>query len=135
MEIVGEGKTRRCYCTIWEARPLKLAVPLAKRGVGILRTPPDSIDMAGDRKRFAGLFIQTQPLQPDNGNARSFTEAKEVAASIGYPVLNKAFLCSSGRAMRVVFDDGELEEYMALAVDVSPEHPVLIDQFLRAQLR
>jgi len=73
-------------------------------------------------------------LQPDNGNARSFTEAEQVAASIGYPVLIRPSYVLGGRAMRVVFDEGELEEYMTHAVDVSPEHPVLIDRFLEGAI-
>ena len=105
-------------------------MPLAKAGVNILGTSPDSIDIAEDRKRFAILLSKLGLLQPNNGNARSFLEAKKVASSIGYPVLIRPSYVLGGRAMKVVFDEGELEEYVTHAVDVSPEHPFLIDKFL-----
>lgn len=130
MEIVEKEKPEGVIVQFGGQTPLKLAVPLANAGVKILGTSPDSIDIAENRKRFAELLSRLNLLQPDNGNARSFTEAKKVAASIGYPVLIRPSYVLGGRAMRVVFDDGELEEYMAHAVDVSPEHPVLIDKFL-----
>lgn len=130
MEIVEKENPEGVIVQFGGQTPLKLAVPLANAGVKILGTSPDSIDMAEDRKRFAALLSRLNLLQPDNGNARSFTEAREVAASIGYPVLIRPSYVLGGRAMRVVFDDGELEEYMAHAVDVSPGHPVLIDRFL-----
>jgi carbamoyl-phosphate synthase large subunit len=130
MEIVEKEKPEGVIVQFGGQTPLKLAVPLANAGVKILGTSPDSIDMAEDRERFAALLSRLNLLQPDNGNARSFTEAREVAASIGYPVLIRPSYVLGGRAMRIVFDDGELEEYMIHAVDVSPEHPVLIDRFL-----
>ena len=134
MEIVEKENPEGVIVQFGGQTPLKLAVPLANAGVKILGTSPDSIDIAENRKRFAGLLSRLNLLQPDNGNARSFTEAKEVAASIGYPVLIRPSYVLGGRAMRVVFDDGELEEYMAHAVDVSPEHPVLIDKFLEGAI-
>ena len=134
MEIVEKEKPEGVIVQFGGQTPLKLAVPLANAGVKILGTSPDSIDIAEDRKRFAALLSRLNLLQPDNGNAWSFTEAKEVAASIGYPVLIRPSYVLGGRAMRVVFDDGELEEYMAHAVDVSPEHPVLIDKFLEGAI-
>jgi carbamoyl-phosphate synthase large subunit len=134
MEIVEKEKPEGVIVQFGGQTPLKLAVPLANAGVKILGTSPDSIDMAEDRKRFAELLSRLDLLQPDNGNARSFTEAREVAASIGYPVLIRPSYVLGGRAMRIVFDDGELEEYMTHAVDVSPEHPVLIDKFLEGAI-
>ncbi|ODS32061.1 MAG: carbamoyl-phosphate synthase large subunit [Candidatus Scalindua rubra] len=130
MEIVEKEKPEGVIVQFGGQTPLKLAVPLAKAGVKILGTSPDSIDIAEDRKRFAALLSKLNLLQPNNGNARSFIEAKEIAASIGYPVLLRPSYVLGGRAMKVVFDEGELEEYIIHAVDVSPEHPVLIDKFL-----
>ena len=134
MEIVEKEKPEGVIVQFGGQTPLKLAVPLANAGVKILGTSPDSIDMAEDRERFAALLSRLNLLQPDNGNARSFTEAEQVAASIGYPVLIRPSYVLGGRAMRVVFDEGELEEYMTHAVDVSPEHPVLIDRFLEGAI-
>ena len=134
MEIVEKEKPEGVIVQFGGQTPLKLAVPLANAGVKILGTSSDSIDMAEDRERFAALLSRLNLLQPDNGNARSFTEAEQVAASIGYPVLIRPSYVLGGRAMRVVFDEGELEEYMTHAVDVSPEHPVLIDRFLEGAI-
>ena len=134
MEIVEKEKPEGVIVQFGGQTPLKLAVPLANAGVKVLGTSPDSIDMAEDRERFAALLSRLNLLQPDNGNARSFTEAEQVAASIGYPVLIRPSYVLGGRAMRVVFDEGELEEYMTHAVDVSPEHPVLIDRFLEGAI-
>ena len=134
MEIVEKENPEGVIVQFGGQTPLKLAVPLANAGVKILGTSSDSIDMAEDRERFAALLSRLNLLQPDNGNARSFTEAEQVAASIGYPVLIRPSYVLGGRAMRVVFDEGELEEYMTHAVDVSPEHPVLIDRFLEGAI-
>ncbi|MHC4267174.1 MAG: carbamoyl-phosphate synthase large subunit [Planctomycetota bacterium] len=133
-EIVEKEKPEGIIVQFGGQTPLKLAVPLANAGVKILGTSPDSIDIAENRGRFASLLSKLGLLQPNNGNARSFTEAEEVANSIGYPVLIRPSYVLGGRAMRVVFDEGELEEYMSHAVDVSPEHPVLIDKFLEGAI-
>ncbi len=130
IEIVEKEKPEGVIVQFGGQTPLKLAVPLFNAGVKILGTSPDSIDMAENRERFASLLSKLGLLQPKNGNARSFTEAKVIAASIAYPVLIRPSYVLGGRAMRVVFDEDELEEYMTHAVDVSPEHPVLIDKFL-----
>ena len=130
LEIVEKEKPEGVIVQFGGQTPLKLAVPLFNAGVKILGTSPDSIDMAENRERFASLLSKLGLLQPKNGNARSFAEAKVIAASIAYPVLIRPSYVLGGRAMRVVFDEDELEEYMTHAVDVSPEHPVLIDKFL-----
>ncbi|MFQ5964118.1 MAG: carbamoyl-phosphate synthase large subunit [Candidatus Scalinduaceae bacterium] len=130
MEIIEKEKPVGVIVQFGGQTPLKLAVPLANAGVKILGTSPENIDIAEDRKRFATLLSKLNLLQPNNGNARSFKEAKEVATSIGYPVLIRPSYVLGGRAMKIVFDEGELEEYITHAVDVSPEHPVLIDKFL-----
>jgi carbamoyl-phosphate synthase large subunit len=133
-EIVEKEKPEGVIVQFGGQTPLKLAVPLANAGVKILGTSPDSIDIAEDRERFAVLLSKLGLLQPNNGNARSFAEAKLVADSIGYPVLIRPSYVLGGRAMRIVFDEGELEEYVSHAVAVSPEHPVLIDKFLEGAI-
>ena len=134
IEIVEKEKPEGVIVQFGGQTPLKLAVPLFNAGIKILGTSPDSIDMAENRERFAALLSKLDLLQPENGNARSFTEAKKIAVSIGYPVLIRPSYVLGGRAMKVVFDEGELEEYMAHAVDVSPGHPVLIDKFLEGAI-
>ena len=110
--------------------PLRLAVPLERAGVRILGTPPDAIDRAEDRERFAALLHRLRLLQPPNGTARSVEAARSLADHLGYPVLVRPSYVLGGRAMQIVHDEAELEGYMREAVRVSPEHPVLIDRFL-----
>lgn len=110
--------------------PLNLAIPLKKAGVKIIGTSPESIDKAEDRKRFAAMLRKLKLYQTENGTAFSKAEARKIAKKIGYPVLVRPSYVLGGRAMRLVFDEVELEEFMATAVKVSPEHPVLVDKFL-----
>ena len=110
--------------------PLKLAVPLQAMGVPILGTSPDAIDRAEDRERFNVLIRELGLNQAAGATARSLPEARTIAAGIGYPVLVRPSYVLGGRAMRLVYDDSDLSEYMREAVLVSPEHPVLIDKFL-----
>jgi len=111
--------------------PLNLAVPLAEAGVNILGTPPDSIDRAEDRKRFQEFLQKLKLRQPPNGTAKSEAEALTIAAEIGYPVVVRPSYVLGGRAMRIVYNERDLKQYMATAIDVSPEHPILIDKFLK----
>src|SRR5262245_739456 len=110
--------------------PLRLAVPLERAGVRIVGTPPDSIDRAEDRERFEEVLAALDLRRPPNGIARSDVEAERVAEQIGYPVLVRPSYVLGGRAMEIVYDRASLGRYMRQAVRASPEHPVLIDQFL-----
>ena len=111
--------------------PLKLAQALEDAGVPILGTSPDAIDLAEDRERFAALIDKLKLKQPANGIARSREEAISVANRIGYPVLMRPSYVLGGRAMEIVDGQAQLEEYIATAVQVSGDSPVLIDQYLR----
>ena len=110
--------------------PLNLALPLARAGVPILGTSPDSIDRAEDRERFQQLIAQLGLTQPDNGTATSLAAAKTIARRIGYPVVLRPSYVLGGRAMEIVFDDESLEAYVQRAFAASPGLPVLIDKFL-----
>ncbi|HXG16482.1 MAG TPA: carbamoyl-phosphate synthase large subunit [Calidithermus sp.] len=110
--------------------PLKLAVPLAEAGVPILGTPPDAIDRAEDRERFAQLLRDLGLRQAEGATARSLAEARQIARRLGYPLLVRPSYVLGGRAMQLVWDDEDLEAWMSEAVRVSPSHPVLIDKFL-----
>jgi carbamoyl-phosphate synthase large subunit len=114
--------------------PLKLAVPLERAGVRILGTPPDAIDRAEDRQRFAELLRKLGLQQPPNGSARSADEAAAIAAGLGYPVLVRPSYVLGGRAMEIVYEEARLREWMREAAHVSPDHPVLIDKFLEDAL-
>jgi carbamoyl-phosphate synthase large subunit len=117
--------------------PLKLSVPLAEYltqhpevATQIWGTSPASIDMAEDREKFDKVLRQLDIKQPENGMARSFEEALGVANRIGYPVVVRPSYVLGGRAMEIVYSDTELERYMTYAVQVEPDHPILIDHFL-----
>lgn len=111
--------------------PLKLAQALEDAGIPILGTSPDAIDLAEDRERFAELVEKLGLYQPANGIARSRDEAMAVAARIGYPVLMRPSYVLGGRAMEIVDSPQQLDDYIATAVQVSGDSPVLIDQYLR----
>ncbi len=111
--------------------PLKLAQALADAGIPILGTSPDAIDLAEDRERFAKLVNKLGLKQPMNGMARSRDEAAAAAARIGYPVLLRPSYVLGGRAMEIVDSEAQLDDYIATAVNVSGDSPVLVDQYLR----
>lgn len=111
--------------------PLKLAAELQAAGVPILGTSPDSIDLAEDRERFAALVQKLNLKQPANGIARSRDEAVRVAERIGYPVLLRPSYVLGGRGMEIVDGPQQLDHYIATAVQVSGNSPVLIDRYLR----
>ncbi|KQX20001.1 MULTISPECIES: carbamoyl-phosphate synthase large subunit [unclassified Sphingomonas] len=111
--------------------PLKLAQELEDAGIPILGTSPDAIDLAEDRERFADLVAKLGLSQPRNGIARSREEALIVAERVGYPVLMRPSYVLGGRAMEIVEDPAQLEQYISTAVQVSGDSPVLIDQYLR----
>lgn len=121
--------------------PLKLAVPLQEylsrqdtkdKGIKtkIWGTSPDSIDTAEDRERFEKILHQLNINQPPNGLARSYEDALSIAQKIGYPVVVRPSYVLGGRAMEIVYSDTDLERYMTFAVQVEPDHPILIDKFL-----
>ncbi len=110
--------------------PLKLADALEKANIPILGTSPDMIDLAEDRDRFKSLLERLNLRQPENGIAKSATEAKKIAERIGFPVVIRPSYVLGGRAMEIVHDMPSLERYMKEAVVVSGKSPVLIDRYL-----
>ncbi len=124
------GAEVACLVQFGGQTPLKLALPLQEAGVAMLGTSPDSIDLAEDRQRFSKLLWDLGIPQPASGTATSRVEARDVAASIGFPVVVRPSYVLGGRGMAIVYDLATLDRYMAGAVDVSHERPVLIDKFL-----
>jgi carbamoyl-phosphate synthase large subunit len=110
--------------------PLKLARDLEANGVPIIGTTPDSIDIAEDRERFQKLLNRLKLKQPPNRTARSPQRALAVAEEIGYPLVVRPSYVLGGRAMEIVYQQGDLERYMREAVKVSNDSPVLLDRFL-----
>ncbi len=110
--------------------PLKLARPLEKAGAPIIGTSPDAIDLAEDRSRFQKLINELGLLQPPNCIASNLEEALSQAHGIGYPLVVRPSYVLGGRAMEIVYNEDELRRYMAAAVHVSHQAPVLLDRFL-----
>ena len=110
--------------------PLKLSHALEAEGIPVLGTSPDAIDLAEDRERFQTLLQDLGLKQPKNGLARSGAEAETVAGEVGYPLVIRPSYVLGGRAMEIVHDLAGLKRYMAEAVQVSGDSPVLLDSFL-----
>ena len=131
---LGEpGKLHGVIVQFGGQTPLNLARGLEAAGVPIIGTGPESIDLAEDRKRFGEVLAELELQCPAGGTASSVAEARHVAERIGYPVLVRPSYVLGGRAMEIVSDAGQLDTYMARAVDASTvgrDHPILIDKFL-----
>ncbi|KTD20704.1 carbamoyl-phosphate synthase large subunit [Legionella londiniensis] len=110
--------------------PLKLAKALEANGVKIIGTSPDAIDQAEDRKRFQELVNRLNLHQPANGTVRSEEEAVALANRIGYPLVVRPSYVLGGRAMEIVYHEGDLRHYLHHAVEVSEDSPILLDKFL-----
>ena len=130
MSIIDKEKPYGVVVQFGGQTSINLAVPLAKEGVRILGTPHESIDRVEDRERFTRVLNLLEIPQADYGIAYSFEDARLVAQRIGFPVLVRPSYVLGGRAMEIVYDDGELKEYMQEAVRISPKHPILVDKFL-----
>ncbi|MGB2715978.1 MAG: carbamoyl-phosphate synthase large subunit [Vicinamibacterales bacterium] len=124
------GADVSCVVQYGGQTPLKLALPLQDAGIKILGTSPDSIDLAEDRERFAKLLWELGIPQAPSGTAMTPEDARQVAASIGFPLVVRPSYVLGGRAMAIVYDMGALDRYMTHAVAASPGHPILIDKFL-----
>ncbi|MCR5233236.1 MAG: carbamoyl-phosphate synthase large subunit [Lachnospiraceae bacterium] len=114
--------------------PLNLAADLKKYGVNILGTTPETIDLAEDRDLFREMMDKLEIPMPESGMAVNVEEALECAAKIGYPVMVRPSYVLGGRGMEVVHDDEHMKVYMAAAVGVTPDRPILIDRFLHNAL-
>jgi len=110
--------------------PLNLAADLEKNGVKILGTAPSVIDLAEDRDLFREMMEKLEIPMPESGMAVNVEEAKAIARQIGYPVMVRPSYVLGGRGMEVVYDDESMDSYMAAAVGVTPDRPILIDRFL-----
>ncbi len=110
--------------------PLNLSSGLFEAGVKILGTQPESIDRAEDRELFQAMLNKLCLVQPPNRTAMSVDEAEKAAEEIGFPVIVRPSYVLGGRAMKIVYNSAELKNFTLLALDASPEYPVLIDKFL-----
>ena len=114
--------------------PLNLAAKLKEEGVNILGTTPEVIDLAEDRDQFRKVMDKLGIPMAESGMASTVEEALELAHKIGYPVMVRPSFVLGGRGMEVVHDDDQMKDYMAAAIGVTPDRPILIDRFLHNAL-
>jgi carbamoyl-phosphate synthase large subunit len=110
--------------------PLNIADELAKAGVRILGTTPETVDLAEDRDMFGQIMEELNIPMPESGMASTLEEALAIADKIGYPLMVRPSYVLGGRGMEIVYDEEMLLQYVKAAVDVTPERPILIDKFL-----
>lgn len=110
--------------------PLNIAADLAKAGVKIFGTSPETIDLAEDRDRFRQIMEKLDIPMPESGMAVNLEEALAIANRVGYPLMVRPSYVLGGRGMEVVYDEEMLRQYLDAAVGVTPERPILIDKFL-----
>jgi carbamoyl-phosphate synthase large subunit len=131
LSIIQKEKPSGIIVQLGGQTPLKLAIPLANRGVNVIGTSPENIDLAENRERFRDLIIDLGLKQPRSGIARSVDEARRIAFEIGFPVMVRPSYVLGGRAMEIVYSEGTLINYAKEAVRVSLNQPILIDKFLK----
>src|SRR5437867_3553577 len=130
LAVVEEEKPYGVIVQFGGQTPLNLARELKAAGVPIIGTPPESIDLAEDRKRFGKLLERMGIPQPENGAATNVKEALEIANRIGYPVLVRPSYVLGGRAMVIAYDDAMLGDYVRRAAELQRAFPILVDRFL-----
>jgi len=130
MSIIDTEKPDGVIVQFGGQTPLKLSKSLHKAGVPIIGTSPRSIEIAEDRKLFNKLVEKLNLLQPFSGTATSYEETLKVAQKLGYPLLVRPSFVLGGRAMDIVYDESSLKACVDEALEVSGEHPILIDKFL-----
>jgi len=130
LDIWEHEKPRGVVVSMGGQTPNSLALPLARRGVQILGTSPQSIDRAEDRNKFSSLLDELGVEQPEWVSADSVDAALRFAARVGYPLLVRPSYVLSGAAMRVVYNERQLLAALTQAADCSPEHPVVVSKFI-----
>jgi len=130
LSIYKKEKPEGVICQFGGQTPLNIANELFIAGVRILGTSPETIDIAEDRERFNKMMNKLGIPQPDSGMASTLDEALTIAKRIGYPIIVRPSYVLGGRGMEIVHDQDMLREYVLAAVDVTPERPILIDEFL-----
>jgi carbamoyl-phosphate synthase large subunit len=134
LEIVAVEKPKGVIVQFGGQTPLKLARALEAEGVPIIGTSPEAIDRAEDRERFQQMIERLHLKQPANSTVRCAEEAVREAEIIGYPLVVRPSYVLGGRAMEIVYNAEELKKYMAKAVQVSDDAPILLDYFLNAAI-
>ncbi len=134
LQIYNKEKPEGVIVQFGGQTPLNIARELADEGVRILGTSIDSIDIAEDRDLFRKMMEQLAIPMPESGMASDIDDAISVASKIGYPIMIRPSFVLGGRGMEVIYDENMLREYVAKAVGVTPDRPLLLDRFLRNAL-
>ncbi len=130
MEVIDKEKPEGVICQFGGQTAINLATPMAKRGIRIIGSSNESIDMAEDRERFDTLMGQLGIARPKGCLVESEEEAIEKTQELSYPLVVRPSYVLGGRAMQIVYDQNELRTYLKEAVVASHEHPVLIDEYM-----
>ncbi len=130
MEVIEKEKPEGVICQFGGQTAINLATPMAKRGIRIIGSSNESIDMAEDRERFDTLMGQLGIARPKGCLVESEAEAIEKTQDLDYPLIVRPSYVLGGRAMQIVYDEHELRTYLKEAVVASHEHPILIDQYM-----
>ncbi|MBO5502898.1 MAG: carbamoyl-phosphate synthase large subunit [Lachnospiraceae bacterium] len=133
MNVIEMERPEGVIATLGGQTAINLAQPLKERGVRIIGTDCDAIARAEDREQFERLLVDLQIPQPPGAAVSSVDEGIRAAQEIGYPVLVRPSFVLGGRAMQIVAREEELRTYLTEAVRVSPEHPVLVDKYIRGR--
>ncbi|MBT7699638.1 MAG: carbamoyl-phosphate synthase large subunit, partial [Verrucomicrobia bacterium] len=130
LQIYEKEKPMGVICQFGGQTPLNIAKELEEAGVTILGTSPETIDLAEDRDRFAQMMDKLGIPMAESGMATTIEDALTIAERIGYPLMVRPSYVLGGRGMEVVYDESTLRAYVAAAVGVTPDRPILIDRFL-----
>lgn len=130
LSIYKKEKPEGVICQFGGQTPLNIAKALEKAGVKILGTSPETIDMAEDRALFNKMMQKLGIPQPGGGMAANMKDAIAIANNLGYPLMCRPSYVLGGRGMEIIHDEAMLREYVAAAIDVTPDRPILIDKFL-----
>ena len=130
MAVIDKEKPLGVICQFGGQTAVNLAAPLAARGVTVLGTSVAGMDRAEDREKFDDLLTKLNIPRPAGRIATSDTEAMRVASALEFPLIVRPSYVLGGRAMEIVYTESELERYLREAVIASPDHPILIDEYM-----
>lgn len=130
LDVIAHERPVGVVCQFGGQTAINLAQGLADAGQKVLGTSPQAIAMAEDREQFDALLESLDIPRPRGKAVRSLEEAKVVAQEVGYPVLVRPSFVLGGRAMEIVFSEGQLQGFYKEAEDANPGQPVLVDKYL-----
>jgi carbamoylphosphate synthase large subunit len=131
MDIYEIENSSGCVVSVGGQLPQNIALKLHQQGVKVLGTSPEDVDRAEDREKFSSILDQIKVDQPEWKELKTLEDALEFADRVHYPVLVRPSYVLSGAAMNVAYTQEDLETYLSLATDVSPDHPIVITKFIQ----